>query len=74
MHLAQGRTWEQKAKNPGRCRPSEIDLSQVLVQQHYVIGFGDCADLLPVLIMWFGPLIAPSFSGFTIGQFAGIMS
>ena len=31
-----------KGKDPGRCRSSEIDLSRVLVQHHYVIGFGDC--------------------------------
>jgi hypothetical protein len=72
--LCLGRTWEQKANDLGCCRPSEIDPSLVLVQQHYVIGFGDCADLLPTPIMWFGPLITPSCSGFTISQFGGIVS
>jgi hypothetical protein len=59
-------------EDPGHCRSSEIDLSRVLVQQHYVIGY--CACLLPTVFMRIGPLIAPSCSGFTIAQFGGIMS
>jgi hypothetical protein len=40
-----------KSKDHGHGRSSEIDLSRVLVQQHYVIGFGEGADPLPVLIV-----------------------
>ena len=58
-----------QVKDPGHCRSSEIDLSRVLVQQHYVIGY--CAGLLPTLFMGVGPLIAPSCSGFTTDQISG---
>jgi hypothetical protein len=61
-----------QGKDPGHCRSSEIDLSQVLVQQHYVIGY--CAGLLPTLFLRVRPVIAPSCSGFTIGQCGGILS
>jgi hypothetical protein len=63
-----------KGKHRGRCLSSGLDFSRVLVQQHYVIDFGADANLSPVLIMWFGPLVAPSNSDFTIGQFGGTMS
>jgi hypothetical protein len=74
-----GALWDEhrinaKSKDPGHRHSSEIDLSPVLVQQHYVIDFGDGADLLPVLITWFVLLIVPSCSGFTMSQFSGIIS